>query len=204
MVQQKIGLYYPIHIFSVGMVPQYHPVNESNDNFKGKTNFKEDGEPFPCLERAILVALEEDRGVIRWRGASEEPCHKGDISEPNAPLLHVLQGVAEAPVLKLVDAYLEGQHQHPESSVQNEEVLAALEPHLPTLGLELILRVDPQPIVKSLPVGQAPVHGQDALPGLCVRLGCLARVQQFLKLFPVLFRLIVKQTLLVYWGIRSP
>jgi hypothetical protein len=109
-------------------------------------------------------------------------------------------------VNQLIKANLESKDHDPEHSVQNYNILLALtESDNSALHLELMLGVDPQPIVESLPTGELSVHGQDALACLIrilLVLGQSSLLNNFFHFFSLLTVLVQKKLFFLHFSNR--
>jgi hypothetical protein len=86
-------------------------------------------------------------------------------------------------VLKFVNAQLESEDHNPEHSMEHHNVFFAIfKFDVSALHLKLVLRVDPEPIIKALPTSELPVHRENAPSGLSVRLRRLPSLNELLEL----------------------
>jgi hypothetical protein len=114
--------------------------------------------------------------------------------------LHVFDLIAEGAMLEFIYAQLECEDHNPEHSVKNYNVLFAISVFdVTALQLKLVLGVDPKPIIKSLPASELPVHWENTLSGLSVRLSRLPSFNKLLELLALATWLVNKKCGLTDW-----
>ena len=97
-------------------------------------------------------------------------------------------------MLEFIYAQLESEDHNPEHSVKNHNVLFAISVFdVTALHLKLVLGVNPEPIIKSLPASELSVHWKNTLSGLGVRLGRFSCFNKFLELLSLATRLVNKK-----------